>query len=229
MHTVIHTPTPNFAESKIFYEKLGFSQISDQGQSIFADQQCLIEVNADRFARPGVKLLQANWNEEVKSLNGVTEVIKIDSGYLLADPGGTWIYLVEGNGSLNKLTLPERKTILGNFAGLSLEVIDIRKAVTIWEILGFNEKSGNLDQGWITLRNAEGFMISLMKPMACPHLFFNPSLTYFNGGQNLPVIAAIRQEGIPITEEITHFNKDGIVDNVIIRDPGGYGFFIFND
>ena len=29
--------------------------------------------------------------------------------------------------------------------------------------------------------------------------------------------------------KITQFNKEGIVDNVIIRDPGGYGFFIFND
>ena len=58
---------------------------------------------------------------------------------------------------------------------------------------------------------------------------YNPSLTYFNGGKNLPVIAAIREAGIPITEEITHFNEDGIVDNVILRDPGGYGFYIFND
>ena len=58
---------------------------------------------------------------------------------------------------------------------------------------------------------------------------YNPSLTYFNGGKNLPVNAAIREAGIPITEEITHFNEDGIVDNVILRDPGGYGFYIFND
>jgi hypothetical protein len=68
-----------------------------------------------------------------------------------------------------------------------------------------------------------------MKPLTCLHLFFNPSLTYFNGGNNLAVIENIRKLGIPITEEITHFNKDGIVDNIIIRDPGGFGFFVFND
>jgi len=54
-------------------------------------------------------------------------------------------------------------------------------------------------------------------------------LTYFNGKQNLKVIEQIRNNGISITEEITHFNKEGIVDNIIIRDPGGYGFFIFSD
>ena len=54
-------------------------------------------------------------------------------------------------------------------------------------------------------------------------------MTYFNGGNNLAVIQDIREAGIPITEEITQFNDRGEVDNVIIRDPGGYGFFIFND
>ena len=68
-----------------------------------------------------------------------------------------------------------------------------------------------------------------MGPCCCPHLFFNPSLTYFNGGQNLPVIKAIREAGIPIAEEITHFNEEGVVDNVVLRDPGGLGMFIFND
>jgi hypothetical protein len=69
-----------------------------------------------------------------------------------------------------------------------------------------------------------------MKPNICPHLFFNPSMTYFNGKEGNPkVIAKVRELDIPIAEEITHFSKDGSVDNIIIRDPGGYGFFLFND
>lgn len=46
---------------------------------------------------------------------------------------------------------------------------------------------------------------------------------------NLAVIKKIRELNIPIVEEISTFNKEGIVDNIIIRDPGGYGFFIFSD
>ena len=45
----------------------------------------------------------------------------------------------------------------------------------------------------------------------------------------MEVIGKVRELGIPIAEEITHFNKEGLVDNIIIRDPGGYGFFIFSD
>ena len=43
------------------------------------------------------------------------------------------------------------------------------------------------------------------------------------------LIQKIRDLKIPITEEITVFNDQGVVDNIIIRDPGGLGFFIFND
>jgi len=68
-----------------------------------------------------------------------------------------------------------------------------------------------------------------MQPYSCPHLFFNPSMTFFNGKENLQIIERIRNLDIPITEEIREFNKEGIADNIIIRDPGGYGFFIFSD
>ena len=54
-------------------------------------------------------------------------------------------------------------------------------------------------------------------------------MTYFNGQKNLAIIEEIRELNIPIAEEITYFNSEGTVDNIIIRDPGGYGFFIFND
>ena len=54
-------------------------------------------------------------------------------------------------------------------------------------------------------------------------------MTYFNGGKNLPNIGKMREAGIEFAEEITHFSSDGVADNVIIRDPGGLGFFIFND
>ena len=103
------------------------------------------------------------------------------------------------------------------------------KSAKFWSIFGYEITTGKEEQGWIVMTK-EGFLpISIMKPFACPHLFFNPSLTYFNGGNNLPVIKKIRNLGIPITEEITEFNKEGIVDNVIVRDPGGLGFFVFND
>jgi hypothetical protein len=120
--------------------------------------------------------------------------------------------------------------ITGNFAGLSIETTEMERSVEFWSALGYAITMGEASKGWVSLE-ADGCPgISLMKSMMCPHLFFNPSLTYFNGKEGNPkVIEAVRKEGIPITEEITHFNKEGLVDNIIIRDPGGLGFFLFND
>jgi len=118
---------------------------------------------------------------------------------------------------------------LGNFAGLSLETANPEKTIAIWNQIGFTKASGNIENGWITLTNEQGLGVSIMKMNTCPHLFFNPSFTYFNGGNNLEVIGKVRAANIPITEEITQFNNEGIADNIIIRDPGGFGFFIFND
>ena len=88
---------------------------------------------------------------------------------------------------------------------------------------------GNIEQGWVVFQNEEKATVSFMMPNSCPHLFFNPSLNYFNGKNNLAVIEKIKKAEISFTEEITHFNSNGMVDNVIVRDEGGLGFFVFSD
>ena len=121
------------------------------------------------------------------------------------------------------------KSTVGDFASLSIESLSLKKSMDIYKIIGFTDISGSIEQGWISMTNTDGLSISLMPALTCPHLFFNPSLTFFNGSKNLEIIEKIRSLNIPITEEITHFNKDNIADNIIIRDPGGLGFFIFGD
>ena len=229
MKAVIQTPTNDLQASLNFYSKLNFTVISEQEPTIISDGGAVIEINPDRFARAGLKLYDASWKGKVEILEKLTPVIKIDKGYLLSDPSGTWIYLVE-IAEMPEHNLPDQNTsVLGNLASLSLETISIKSASEIWKILGFSVDMGSEDAGWMSLSNDDGLTISIMKPMNCPHLFFNPSLTYFNGGNNPAIISEIRKLEIAITEEITHFNKEGIVDNIIIRDPGGFGFFIFND
>ncbi|MDH3494557.1 MAG: hypothetical protein OEM82_13460, partial [Acidobacteriota bacterium] len=117
----------------------------------------------------------------------------------------------------------------GNFAGISIEAVDVERTVSFWEALGFKKGMGDMSQGWAVYSNGSDVDVSIMKTGMCPHLFFNPGLTFFNSGKNLDNIARLREANIPITEEITFFNKEGIVDNVIINDPGGLGFFVFND
>lgn len=229
MNSIIHTPTNNLAESLDFYSKLGFSKLPYTDLELVSDGKALIEINPDRFARAGVKLFNESWEAIVEKIEQFTNVLRIESGYLFSDPSGIWIYLIEAREELSLDMSAVSTSVLGNYAGISLESTSINTSFHLWKLLGFNEQEGDIEQGWVTLRNKDGLVVSLMKPLTCPHLFFNPSLTYFNGKQNIEIIEKIRSLQIPITEEITHFNKEGIVDNIIIRDPGGYGFFLFSD
>jgi hypothetical protein len=169
-----------------------------------------------------------SWAAEAELLKPITPVHKTEEGYLLNDLNGCWIYLKEKPFPFTALS-KAADTLVGNFSGLSMESSDVHKSLAIWETLGFEIKMGGPDKGYVVLAHTDGFGLSLMQPMTCPHLFFNPSMTFFNGKDNLNLIAKIRKAGIPIAEEITHFNKENIVDNIIIRDPGGYGFFVFSD
>ena len=228
MTITIQTPTNKLENSKSFYERLGFTKLNEENPLVYTDGKAVIEVNPDRFARAGISCYKESWKDEVEKLKAITTVTEIEGGHLLSDPSNVWIYLVEGTPSYTINPSETSFSVLGNYAGLSLETADFKRSEAIYTTIGFTLTSGGGEHPWASFSSGE-FTISLMGPMYCPHLFFNPSMTYFNGGKNLPVIERIRSLEIPITEEITHFNKEGIVDNIIIRDPGGYGFFVFND
>ena len=231
MTSFIQTPTNDISQSLDFYGRLNFKTLLETEESVWiTDGKAVIEINSNRFARAGVKLYKENWTELIEPLKKISSIYNLPTGHILADPSGVWIYLENGTPPLQFEPSESSSSILGNYAGLSLETIDIEASARLWNLIGFDQSSGHVDNGWITLANSDGMMVSLMKPLICPHLFFNPSLTYFNGKINNPVIIEkIRSLDIPIAEEITHFNSNGEVDNIIIRDPGGYGFFIFND
>jgi catechol 2,3-dioxygenase-like lactoylglutathione lyase family enzyme len=227
MSILLQSPTPNLPSSLDFYLRLGFRQVSEN-PLILTDGKVFIEINPDRYGRAGIKLFRESWKPEIQKLQEFTAVTAIENSYLLSDPSGVWIFLMEFVAPEELVMEDKSFSVLGNYAGLSLETTDIQKSKELYEALGFTISGGSLDHGYISLEN-NGFTISLMKPLSCPHLFFNPSMTYFNGTGNIKVIEKIRKLNIPITEEITHFNNDGLVDNIIIRDPGGFGFFIFSD
>ena len=225
---IIQTPTPNIKSSISFYESLNFEIIQHGDDTYASDRNALIKINKDRYARPGLIFYKADWSDEKKSIEKIFPIVETKDGYLTADSTGAWIYLIHGekpklsnNGS--------EHSILGNYAGVSLESISMAQSQSLWEILGFKVTMGGPDQGWMAMKDDHSNGISIMKPNACPHLFYNPSLTYFNGANNPKIISDIRASGVHIAEEISFFNKDGEVDNVMLQDPGGIGFFIFND
>lgn len=228
MKSIIHTPTGNLENSLSFYKKLEFKTLSTKPH-VVSDGKAIIEINPDRYTRAGVKLFRTDWSNEITVLRNLTAITQLPNGFLLSDPSAVWIYLIEEESHVNYKQVENSFSKLGNFIGLSLESTDMERSEKIWSALGF-KVNGSASQGWISCASDDGLSINVMKPLTCPHLFINPSMTYFNGKENNPtVIQHIRDLNISITEEITHFNNEGKVDNVIIQDPGGYGFFIFND
>jgi hypothetical protein len=223
------TPTPGLHTSLGFYERLGFTELSHAGAVFVTDGQVLIEIDPDRYARAGVRVMAEDPPAIAEALTHTAVVHHTERGYLMNDPSGVRVVLAGTQGTdANIAGAPVSR--LGTFAGLSLESTDVPRSVAFWSALGYRVTAGEAGQGWITL-GADGCpSISIMKPGVCPHLFFNPSLTYFNGKEGNPgVIEAVRRADVPIAEEITHFNTEGVVDNIVLRDPGGYGVFIFND
>ena len=226
MKAFIHTPTSAPQQSIDFYTRLGFTRLSEDPM-LFSDGSTVIEVDPDRRARAGVRCYHTDPSAVIAKLGAKAHPIK--GGYVVSDPSGVWIYIMDGEAP--KVEMAGAATsLLGNFAGLSVESTDVARSLSFWKAFGLEVTMGSAEQGWVSL-GGEGWPgVSIMAPLNCPHLFFNPSLTYFNGKEGNPiVIANVRKAGIPITEEITQFNKEGIVDNIIVRDPGGLGFFLFND
>ena len=229
MTILIHTPTPNLSQSLDFYQKLNFNILSHEHPLLVTDGQAVIEINPDRYARAGIKVFTDDIQGLISTLQGVSTLVETKEGHLLDDPSGVRMYIPNSKPELELPPNKEAFSRLGRFAGISIETADMNRSAELWNALGFTKQSGSQEQGWLAMTNELGLTVSFMKPNSCPHLFFNPSLTYFNGSNNLDIITGIRDLEIPITEEITVFNESGIVDNIIIRDPGGYGFFLFND
>lgn len=229
MNSILTTPTPNLSQSLEFYEKLAFEHWEINGKNFVSDGKVVIEIDANHFARAGVKLYRKSWKESIQHLQKITAIKSLEGGYVLNDSNGVSIYLMDGALDLGYEIKDESRSLLGNSSGLSLEGITISDSYKIWKELGFKITMGGIDDSWMVTANEDGLAISFMGANTCPHLFFNPSMTYFNGAKNLEIIQQIRDLGLPIAEEITHFNKEGIVDNVILRDPGGFGFFVFSD
>ncbi|MEM9822901.1 MAG: VOC family protein [Bacteroidota bacterium] len=229
MSAILQSKAIDLAQSQSFYQRLNFQLIEQSEKSYVSDGKVIIELHTDRFARSGVQLYRSTWEAVLPRITPTQHIVDIEGGHLLSAPSGCWIYLMNGPAPFTELPQSDQATFFGNCAGLSLETTDMVRSIHFWEILGFKKTMGAIEQGWIGLANAEGFGLSIMKALACPHSFYNPSLSYFNGKNNLALIAKIRATGLPITEEITVFNPEGIVDNIIMRDPGGFGFFIFSD
>lgn len=229
MKAIINTPTPELQQSLDFYQSLQYHLVESGDFHYAISGNLIIRINPDRYSRPGLVFYQDDWEKTIDSLSKQYHIIEKDQSQFVSDSNGIIVELCMTEKYPELPSAEKVNELPGNFSGISIEAFDFKKSVSFWSSLGYSIDAGNVEGGWVSMSNESQIGISLMKFHMCPHLFFNPSFTYFNSGKNLEVIQRIKDVQIPITEEITLFNKEGIVDNIIIRDPGGFGFFVFND
>lgn len=217
--------TPSLKRSKEYFEPLNFvCEEVDGGLHIY-DSSMHFYVEEKSTVRPGLKF-QVNDVQEFVQTSGLS--FKEVNGEWLTTDNGVWIRVVDS--PLPSVKADTKATsVLGTFAGISIETFDISQSMECYSKFGFTKTMGSEESGWVAMEREDGMGLSLMKYGSCPHLFFNPSLTYFNSGKNPEIIKELRQRNIPLAQEIDHFNDQGIVDNVILQEPGGTGIFVFND
>lgn len=118
---------------------------------------------------------------------------------------------------------------LGAFS-ISLAVKDIHASKAFYETLGFVPFGGNLDQGWLILKN-EGTLIGLFQGM------FEQNLLTFNPGWDSDARAVdpftdvreiqkrLRDAGIAIESEADESTATGPA-HFLVRDPDGNGILV---
>lgn len=209
MNACIQTPVANLESTLNWYRAAKFVESTHNETTYFTDGAVLIRVNPAPTARPGIVLFGQDDSKAP----------------LTASPSGVWVYR-EPTAAPSQP--PADNSLFGTCKGVSIEAMDPVAEASFWSGLGFELRAGDPENGWASY-SGHGMGLSIMGPNFCPHLFYNPGLTFFNSGQNLEVIANLREAGIELTQELTCFNDNGEVDNAVVRDPAGLGFFVFND
>lgn len=226
MSLCLTTPAPNPERSATLLAQLGFEPVVD-GAALWTDGAALLHVDPAPRARAGIQVWRDELGDGAAACLGGPEAAKFDGGQLLVAPSGTPVWVMDG--TRPEVELGSRGGVLGKFAGISLETPSLARSVEFWgSLLGARVEAGGVEQGWLTLRRAGMADLSCMAHLACPHSFANPSFTYFNGGDNPSVIDDVRRRGVSIFEEVAGAGG-GPAQNIILREPGGVGFFVFND
>ena len=222
MKAIVNSPAQNLEASLAFYRKLEYRTKTIDDVIYAIDGELIIRLDTRQNARAGI-ILYTDLNNF--SFDHFEKIHGIWTG---VDPNGIYVFVKDFSEYI-QIKDEKSKALTGNFAGISIETLKFEGTIRYWEQFGYRVIMGSQAQGWIQMSSENNIDIGIMKYGSCPHSFRIPSLTFFNGPNNVAIIEKIKNSGIEIAENITHFNKEGIVDNIILADPGGYGMFVFSD
>lgn len=216
-------------KTKAFYKSINFTPLNKE-ETMFTDGSVVVELDGANKSRNGLHLYKIDIEKVSQNFPKGWDFKSVENKLFTTDPNG--VHLVLDKGSCpHQIPKQTHKSMLGNCAGIGLETFQWDLSIQFWSALGFVVEMGDAKKkGWVQIGHPNGGKMALMYAGMCPHSFANPSVTYFNGKEGNPkVLYSLRENKIPIYEEVTVFSAEKQVDNVILRDPNGIGFFIFND
>jgi catechol 2,3-dioxygenase-like lactoylglutathione lyase family enzyme len=223
----------DLAESVLFYEKLGFSQIAANQEpwpwAQFSDGRNLILLNQDGNQYLGLNYFSTNVAEKVAEIEGagVSFLTKQQQNgriqtAIFADQNGLIVGLI--NHEAAEMPHPTGFPLChcGKFGELAVAVNDFGAPAAFWQQFGFEPNhTSNEPYPWGIF--SDGRMV-LGFHETTEFGQNSPALTYF--APDMPQrIERVRKAGIIFASEVA--DKAGVVREVILNGPGGEAIFMF--
>lgn len=229
---VVRTSGQNRPRLHTFYDKLGWQSLNNDGSYRY-DGQVIIELAGQNDARTSILMYSDDKDKIAKKLIDLgRNIIQTEASFICVDPNGVRWEIGDSDAFPDvHFNRDFERSLLGKYFGLGIESIEFEKSAKFYQALGYSIRSGEIEKKSYLTMSQDGCQdITIFYPGTCPHSFYNPSLTFFNGKEGNPkLISAMRTKDIVFTEEITVFSEDNSIDNVIVEDGGGLHFFVFND
>lgn len=213
----------NTAAARQFLDMLGFTVMaSDDPSTLLTDGNLYFDL---RRAKKNATMLSYCVNDIANAVE-MAHNLEID----IAEQSPHHAILREPNGLMILLAGPEvvslnvreiaPPSIAGTLDELSLETDNMERSILWWQNVGF--KVLTRQQTWCTLDDGN-IKIGLYDKGICPHVFRNPSLTYFESDM-AERIARLKKRGMTFAQEEKEIGMKG---HAVAESPDGQYIFLF--
>ena len=219
------TPTPDLACSVDWWARAGMVPIASHrdGVRVLGAGKLVVEVDPDHKARTALALYGG---KAMDASRKVPTHELADGRVVTQSPAGVRVVFSPHAGpGVGDAEAP----LFGAFVGLSMETLFVEDERRFWTALGYKVNGGSLEYGYVELVHDLWMPVSALSALACPHLFPNPGLTFFNGANNVAILRRATEAGFTPLQSVDWLGESGIVDNAIYQDPGGLGLFVYSD
>jgi len=215
--------TTNASAAEKFLDILGFRVIeSDETSTLLTDGNLYFDLRRSKQNTTMVSYCVNDIGNAVEMAQNLEiEIAEMSPHHvIMREPNGLLI-LLAGPGVISLREFDRNPmSIAGTLYEVSVETSDMERSIAWWQNVGF--KVLTRQQTWCTLDDGN-LKIGLYEKGSCPHLFRNPSITYFEPDM-AERIATLKGRGLTFAQEEGEIGMKG---HAIAESPDGQYFFLF--